>query len=140
MAFAGFYRGIVVDILGRSNYIVEFVDYGNIQRCDSKDLIREVVCVEIPPLAQKFRLEGLPTNAYQQVDKELLDKLHLTLCEMNIEVNVLTEDMLKSIPNYVKRVHITVDRQVIKSYEQFLLIQDEFIKPVNSQEKSPKLK
>lgn len=108
---------------------VEFIDYGNIQkRTNMKDLFREVICTEIPPLAQRYRLEGSPAGTSGEIDQNMLDKLHITVVDQNIEINVIPKDSVKSIPNYVKRCWITVDQKVIKSYGDFLLNIDQFIK------------
>lgn len=130
-SFAVYYRGQVVDLDLNGYCSVEFLDYGNIQKTKMKKLFREVVCTEIPPLAQRYRLEGSPTGAYGQIDQDLLDKLHVTIVDFNIEINVIPEDASKIAPNYVKRCWITVDDKVIKSYNNFLLSLDQFIKPVN---------
>lgn len=130
MIFIVYYRGKVIGLYNDGiDCNVEFIDYGNTQKGKTKDLFHEVVCVEIPPLAQRYRLEGSPclVSSSRKIDQDILDRLHLATVDLNIEVKVLAEDANNLIPDCVKRCWIIVDGKLIKSYDDFYANMSEFI-------------
>ena len=127
LVHSGYYRGIISEIVDKNNVVVDFIDYGNTQKTKAEKLFREVVCVEIPPVARTYRLEGIMKGRNGQVNQELLDKLHVAIVDSTIEVEVLEKDVHITTPGFIKRCWITIDQKKIKSYDEFFSKVDHFI-------------
>lgn len=101
-----FYRAIVRKMISASRCKVQFVDYGNIEECDVKDLRKNVICGNIPIMANKFRLTNVAAKQHEGIwSVESLDTLHVLIVGKQCQVRVDTDmdtDPAGVIPCYLK--------------------------------------
>lgn len=101
-----FYRAIVRKMISPCRYKVQFVDYGNIEECDVKDLRKNVICGKVPTLANKYRLTDVASKQHEGIwSIEALDTLHALIVGKQCQVRVDTEmdtDPAGVVPCYLK--------------------------------------
>lgn len=111
--------------------LVQFIDYNNIERVSYNKLHSSVICSEVPPFAHKFRLIGeLPSpkdcENHKFASKKFCSVLHDYIVDKPIYLKVHQDDIAITDPNYSKRCSIEVDKEVFKTYYEFLEFSRDF--------------
>jgi len=83
------YRGLVMKVLDTGDCEVKFVDYGSQELCQPGYLRKKLLCTEIPIQCFTVNMNILPVT--EKWSKEVLDLLHETLVDQELDVSV-TED------------------------------------------------
>lgn len=101
-----FYRAIIRQAVNSSKYKVQFVDYGNIEECDLKDIRKNIICGRVPALVNKYRLTDVaPRTANGIWSTEALDTLHSLIVGKQCQVRVDTDmdtDAAGTVPCFLK--------------------------------------
>lgn len=119
----GYYRGTVIEADDKYCKVL-FVDYGNIQKDIRHELLsRDVMCSEIPPVAETYTFEGTPMGS-EGIDNELLDMLYQIAVESYFNVIVNSEDLLKTAP-FIKRISVSLKGETISNYDDIRKLLDE---------------
>ncbi|XP_076287451.1 tudor domain-containing protein qin isoform X2 [Lasioglossum baleicum] len=124
------YRGKVVNILENDVVEVEFVDYGNVEKCPVGTLKKQVVLENIPVQSTKCLIYRLiPDNDTGKWTTLELDKIHSLLIDKKCIVNVLD----RTDAFYVISVTIVVSEDTATDLISFLTRSCGFkIKPAES--------
>lgn len=101
-----FYRAIIRKMISSCRYKVQFVDYGNIEECDVKDLRKNVICGNVPTLVNKYRLTDVASKQHEGIwSIEALDTLHALIvgkqCQIRVDTDMDT-DPAGVVPCYLK--------------------------------------
>ena len=83
------YRGVVLKVFDTGVCEVKFVDYGSQELCQPGNLRKELRCTDIPIQCFTVNMNILPVA--EKWTKEVLDLLHETLVDQELDVSV-TED------------------------------------------------
>lgn len=110
----------------RDSCDVRFIDYGNIQRTSLNKILSKVICWEVPPFSQKYRLSGcLPSKSEcVNLQANFCDILHDYIVDQPILIDVNEEDIEIEGPRYVKRCVIEVKGEKFHNYKEFLKFYD----------------
>lgn len=101
-----FYRAVVRKMISACRCKVQFVDYGNIEECDVKDLRKNVICGNVPTMANKYRLTNVAAKQHEGIwSVEALDTLHALVvgkqCQIRVDTDMDT-DPAGVVPCYLK--------------------------------------
>jgi Tudor domain len=125
LSFSVFYRGTIVEV-SADECSVEFIDYGNTQHNTQYDKVySEVICWEVPPFAQKYRLYGSPMGQDGKINKLLLDMLHQQIVDNSVEIRIAPDEAAIVDPNISKLCWINHNGKLIKTYDDFLVYMEE---------------
>lgn len=86
----GYYRARVIRTLDNGHIIVQLIDYGNEEECTHSDLRSTAELVNYPTVATKCKLYNVtPKSTDGKWPIPLLDKLHGTIVEKTVDVEVM---------------------------------------------------
>ncbi|XP_054728957.1 uncharacterized protein LOC129237971 [Anastrepha obliqua] len=91
------YRGIIQE-LKKDDYIVQFIDYGNVESVKYQDLYPFAPYPKLPRIAHKYRIGGICAKADNGVyTTDVLDIIHVTIVEKLVSVRVAAAELQKPI-------------------------------------------
>lgn len=124
-----FYRAVVRKAISPSRYKVQFIDYGNIEECDVKDLRKNVICGRVPTLVNRYRLSDIAPKE-DVWPTETLDIIHSLIvgkaCQVRVDTDMDT-DSAGVVPCFLK-----VTGEIQEGVSEFLLGQNLAIKSTSS--------
>ncbi|XP_055907839.1 uncharacterized protein LOC129942792 [Eupeodes corollae] len=113
------YRAVIHVALPNKKFEVRFVDYGNVEACELRDLYRMTAFPNIPIQAVRFTIEGIrPRGGQEKFCTTVLDLIHGLIVDKMCGVRVPNGEENKE----VKQCRISFNRNDLTTY----LIQNEF--------------
>lgn len=89
-----FYRGIIQELTKDDEYIVQFIDYGNVESVKVPELLPYAPFPKLPRLAHKYRIEGICAKTENGVyTTDVLDIIHVTIVEKIVSVRVSSSQL-----------------------------------------------
>lgn len=87
-----YYRGVVLEELSDNLIKVQLIDYGNEEECKHTELRSEIILLEEPIMATRCKLFNvLPQTEDEKWPISLLDKLHATIVDQEIDVEIMNQ-------------------------------------------------
>ncbi|XP_017484625.1 PREDICTED: uncharacterized protein LOC108373273, partial [Rhagoletis zephyria] len=91
------YRGIIQEEK-TDGYVVQFIDYGNVESVKYQDLRPFAPFPKLPRLAHKYRIEGICAKSNDGAyTTDVLDFIHVTVVEKLVSIRVEPGELLKPI-------------------------------------------
>lgn len=92
-----FYRGIVQK-RKKNDFIVQFIDYGNMESVKPHELLPFAPLPKLPRIAHKYRIEGIRAKSENGAyTTDVLDIIHVTVVEKLVSIRVATEELQNPI-------------------------------------------
>ncbi|XP_011192640.2 uncharacterized protein LOC105218629 [Zeugodacus cucurbitae] len=92
-----FYRGIIQK-RKKEDFIVQFIDYGNVESVQSSDLLPFAPFPKLQRIAHKYRIEGIRAKSEGGVyTTDVLDIIHVTVVEKLVSIRVAATELQNSI-------------------------------------------
>jgi len=86
-----YYRGIVKNIQS-TKYSVYFIDFGNIEECDSAEMLPLAPFREMPALCTKYSIQGIQRFKDEgKLSVDILDRLHAFVVGEHVKVTICEE-------------------------------------------------
>ncbi|XP_049303754.1 RING finger protein 17 [Bactrocera dorsalis] len=91
------YRGIVQK-KKKDDFIVQFIDYGNVESVKLHDLLPFAPFPKLPRIANKYRIEGIRAKSTDGVyTTDVLDIIHVTVVEKLVSIRVASAELQNPI-------------------------------------------
>nr|XP_036213768.1 uncharacterized protein LOC106620044 [Bactrocera oleae] len=98
------YRGIVQK-KKKDDFIVQFIDYGNVESVKLHDLLPFAPFPKLPRIAHKYRIEGIRAKSVDGVyTTDVLDIIHVTVVEKLVSIRVAISELQNPIKACSMRV------------------------------------
>lgn len=88
-----YYRATILDTLPSGMIKIQFIDYGNEEECIHGDLRSDVILIDEPAVATRCKLHNIvPITSDGKWPISLLDKLHATIVDKDLDLEVMNQD------------------------------------------------
>ncbi|KAM7362412.1 tudor domain-containing protein qin isoform 2-T4 [Cochliomyia hominivorax] len=108
-----YYRGIITDdINSQSEWGVRFIDYGNVETVEAKDLRPFAPFPNLPAMANKYIIDGIkPKDGADKFNTNDLDQIHAMIVTKLVSIRIPSTEM----QNKIKRCNMRLGAQDVAS-------------------------